>query len=152
MKNTALFVALLTVPAMSYASQVSQVPDPIANPDMVAFSVAEEDGFVTFGRDGGRGDVIVWNSDLELEDGTRIGSNAGSCTRLDAAGSFICNMQLSVDGEGQLTFTGIQRTEPQVSEMVINGGTGSFLGARGRVLSVPVEDRARFRYEIEFLP
>jgi len=134
------------------SSAHAEAPPPVEEPDLIVFSVAEEDGFVQFGQPGGRGDVIVWHSDLELEDGTRIGDNAGSCTRLDEGGAFICNMQLSIDGKGQLTFSGVQRTEPEVSEMVINGATGTYLGARGRILSTPVEDRARFRYEIEFLP
>ena len=98
----------------------------------------------------GIGDQILWNSALEQADGTVVGTNAGQCVRVDAAGNFVCTMTLDQTGVGQLVFSGVQVVEPGTSELMITAGTGSYAGATGVILSTPVEDRARFRFEITF--
>jgi hypothetical protein len=114
------------------------------------YSVATADSFAKFGQPGGVGDEIFWNSELQDRAGTRVGSNAGACVRLDAAGAHLCTFIVRHDGHGILTFFGVQEPEPAPSEIAITGGTGAYQGATGRVVSTPVEDRARFRYLIDY--
>ena len=49
-----------------------------------------------------------------------------------------------------MNLNGVQRTEPQISTLTIVGGTDDYEGARGTIRSTPVEDRARFKYEIDY--
>lgn len=114
------------------------------------YSVATGDGFAEFGRAGGVGDQIFWNSELQDKDGSRVGHNSGNCVRLDASGARMCTFIIEHEGHGAMTFLGVQLPEPQPSEVVITGGTGAYQGATGSVVSTPVEDRARFRYRIDY--
>ncbi len=113
---------------------------------LTLYSNAAEDGFVAHGAPGQKGDLIVWNSALEVEDG----SNAGFCIRLDATGNFMCDFIINHADHGQMTFSGLQVVEPGTSRVVITGGTGKYLGAKGEVLSTPVENRTRFRFDITY--
>ncbi len=117
---------------------------------LTLYSNAEEDGFVGLGKPGGMGDLIVWNSALEVEDGTAVGTNACFCIRLDASGNFMCDFIIDHEGHGQMTFSGVQVVEPGTSRVVITGGTGKCQGATGEVLSTPVENRACFRFDIDY--
>jgi len=117
---------------------------------LTVWSAAEGDSFLAAGRTDGIGDLILWHSDLEGEDGTAIGRNAGTCTRIDAEGSHFCSIVIYHDGAGALSFQGVQLPEPAPSRYVIIGGTGSYAGATGELEATPVENRARFRYDITF--
>ncbi|MEQ9812746.1 MAG: hypothetical protein RLO50_08185 [Azospirillaceae bacterium] len=121
---------------------------PAAAETLTVWSAAEGDSFLDAGRTDGIGDLILWHSDLEAEDGTAIGRNAGTCTRLDADGSHFCSIVLYHDGAGALSVQGVQLPEPAPSRYVITGGTGSYAGAVGVLEATPVEHRARFRYDI----
>ena len=123
---------------------------PAAAETLTLFSNAEEDGYVKLGQPGSLGDMIVWNSALETKDGTVVGTNAGFCIRLDAPGNFMCDFIIDHEGHGQMTFSGVQVVEPGTSRVVITGGTGKYQGATGQVLSTPVENRARFRFDIDY--
>lgn len=135
-------------PVLVLAATLSAMP--AAAEKLTLFSNAAEDGFVALEKPGGKGDMIVWNSALETEDGTQVGTNAGFCIRLDASGNFMCDFIIDHEGHGQMTFSGVQVVEPGTSRVVITGGTGKYRGAEGRVLSTPVENRARFRFDIDY--
>lgn len=120
--------------------------------DLVLFSVAENDAFLSVGRPDGAGDKILWNSALELEDGTAAGRSAGYCIRLDAAGTNHCTLTVDHEGHGRMIIQGVEQPEPAPSIMVIVAGSGDYVGAAGEVTVRPVEDRARFRYDIDFQP
>jgi hypothetical protein len=117
---------------------------------LTLFSNAEEDGFVGLGQPGGKGDLIVWNSALETQDRAVVGTNAGFCIRVDEPGNFMCDFIIGHEGHGQMTFSGVQVVEPGTSRVVITGGSGKYQGATGEVLSTPVENRARFRFDIDY--
>ncbi|XWN30910.1 MAG: hypothetical protein ROR55_26200 [Devosia sp.] len=121
---------------------------PAAAEEFTIFSYAEGDHFVSFGRDGSLGDLILWSGEIQDEAGKRLGSDFGRCTRLDAAGNHLCNAIVNVDGRGRLVLNGVQVPEPAPSTFVIVAGTGDFTGVTGSLVSTPVENRARFRYEV----
>ena len=114
------------------------------------YNVATGDRFVELGRDGGAGNMILWHSDMEDERGEKLGTGAGTCIRLDAAGNHMCDLTIHHDGHGTLNASGVQAVEPEPSTLTIIGGTGDYQGATGTLRSTPVEDRARFRYEIDY--
>ena len=124
---------------------------PVAAKDLVLYSNAVDDTYLAAGTPDRVGDQILWNSPLEQTDGTVVGTNAGQCVRVDAPGNFVCTMTLDHDGAGKVVFAGVQVVEPGVSELMITGGTGVYAGARGVILSKPVENRARFEFAITFL-
>lgn len=117
---------------------------------MTLYNVATGDHFVDLGQDGGAGNMILWNSDMEDGAGNKVGTGAGSCIRVDAAGNHMCNMTIDHDGHGTLVVSGVQVVEPATSVLAIVGGTGDYQGATGTLKSTPVEDRARFKYEIDY--
>jgi hypothetical protein len=117
---------------------------------MTLYNVATGDHFVELGQEGGAGDMILWNSDMEDEEGSRLGAGAGTCVRVDAAGNHMCNMTIHHDGHGTINVNGVQVVEPATSTLTIIGGTGAYEGITGTVRSTPVEERARFKYEIHY--
>ena len=117
---------------------------------MTLFNVATDDRFVELGQAGGAGDMILWSSDMEDEAGNKLGTGAGTCIRLDAAGNYMCHMTIGHDDHGTINVSGVQMAEPETSTLTITGGTGDYQGATGTVRSTPVEDRARFKYEIDY--
>jgi Allene oxide cyclase barrel like domain len=117
---------------------------------MTMYNVATGDHFVELGQDGGAGDTIVWNSDMEDEQGEKLGSGAGSCIQVDAAGNYMCSLTIGHDGHGTINASGFQAVAPATSILTIVGGTGAYEGITGTVRSTPVEQRARFRYEIDY--
>ncbi|MEM8855447.1 MAG: hypothetical protein AAGD34_17220 [Pseudomonadota bacterium] len=127
---------------------VLALASPAAAEEFTIFSYAEGDHFVQFGRDGSLGDLIVWSGEIQDEAGVRLGSDFGRCTRLDAAGNYLCNSIVNMEGRGRLVLNGVQLPEPAPSTFVIVAGTGDFAGATGSLISTPVENRARFRYEV----
>lgn len=123
---------------------------PASAEQLTLFSDAQEDGFVALDQPGGKGNMIVWNSALERQDGTVAGTNAGFCIRLDGLGNHMCDFIIDHEGRGQMTFSGVQVAEPGTSLLVITGGTDQYRGAKGSVLSTPVENRTRFRFVIDY--
>ena len=117
---------------------------------MTIYNDASGDGYIAFDRVNGIGDKIVWNSEMQTEAGDRIGTGSGHCTQLDAERNFFCSFVIDLDGRGMIAGHGVQQTEPTPSTYPIIGGTGEFEGATGKMVSMPVEDRARFVYEISF--
>lgn len=117
---------------------------------LTVFNDALSDTFVNFSRPGGVGDSILWNSAIETKAGENIGTGAGTCQRLDYEGNYYCNYVLIHRGHGTLSVSGVQVVEPGQSTFVITGGTGAYLGAKGEVLAIPVENRARFRNDIHY--
>lgn len=115
---------------------------------MTIYNDSSGDGYISFDRAGGIGDKILWNSDMQTEAGDRIGTGSGHCTQLDTERNFFCSFVITLDGRGMLAGQGVQRTEPTPSTYPIIGGTGEFDGVTGVMVSMPVEDRARFKYEI----
>ena len=79
-----------------------------------------------------------------------VATGAGTCIRLDAAGNHMCDLTIHHDGHGTLNASGVQAVEPEPSTLTIIGGTGDYQGATGTLKSTPVEDRARFKYEIDY--
>jgi hypothetical protein len=62
----------------------------------------------------------------------------------------MCDLTIEHDGHGTLIVSGVQVVEPATATLTIVGGTGDYQGATGTVGSTPIEDRARFRYEIDY--
>jgi hypothetical protein len=117
---------------------------------MTIYNDASGDGYLAFGLNNDIGDKIVWHSDMQTEAGDVIGVGSGHCTQLDAEKNFFCSFNIELEGRGILAGQGIQQTEPTPSTYPIIAGTGEFEGATGTMISKPVEDRARFIYEISY--
>lgn len=84
--------------------------------------------------DYGIGDYATFGDVLTDNTGHRVGTEAGSglITQVSAAGAQIFfSMAIHLPG-GDITAAGIGSTDPHKS-LVVTGGTGSFLGARGGV-------------------
>jgi hypothetical protein len=138
MHHLAICAALLIAAGAAAAEQLT------------LYNLATGDRFVELGQDGGVGDMTLWHSDLQDEQGNKLGTGAGVCTRLDAAGNHMCDLTIEHDGHGTLIVSGVQVVEPATATLTIVGGTGDYQGATGTVGSTPIEDRARFRYEIDY--
>ena len=52
---------------------------------LTLYSLATGDRFVDLGQDGGAGNMTLWHSEIQDEEGNRLGTGAGACIRLDAA-------------------------------------------------------------------
>lgn len=117
---------------------------------MTLYSLATEDRFVDLGQEGGAGNMTLWHSEIQDEAGGKLGTGAGTCIRLDAAGNVMCDIVIEHDGHGTINVSGVQVAEPETATLTILGGTGVYQGATGTVRSTPVEDRARFKYEIDY--
>ena len=117
---------------------------------MTIYNDASGDSYLAFDLNHGIGDKIVWHSDMQTETGEVIGIGSGHCTQLDAEKNFFCSFNIELEGRGILAGQGVQQTEPTPSTYPIIAGTGEFKGATGTMISKPVEDRARFIYEIRY--
>ena len=87
---------------------------------------------------------------METESGDVIGVGSGHCTQLDAAENSYCSFSIHLEGRGIIAGQGVQLTEPLDSVYPFTGGTGEFEGITCSMISKPVEDRARFIYEITY--
>lgn len=117
---------------------------------MTVYNDASGDGYISLDQTDGLGDNILWRSNMETEAGEVIGVGSGHCTQLDSERNFFCSFTIDLDGRGILAGQGVQRTEPIPSTYPIIGGTGEFEGVTGSMMSRPVEDRARFVYQITY--
>jgi len=138
MRNVATAIAILLLAGPAAAEQ------------MTLYSLATEDRFVDLGQEGGAGNMTLWHSEIQDEAGNKLGTGAGTCIRLDAAGNVMCDLVIEHDGHGTINVSGVQVAEPATATLTILGGTGAYQGATGTVRSTPVENRARFRYEIDY--
>lgn len=136
--------------SLAVAALVLLGAPPALAEQMTLYSYAAGDHFVEVGREGGIGDMIVWDGELQDEPGNRLGSDTGSCIRVDAESTHVCTIVIDYDGHGIINLSGVQRPEPAPSILTIVGGTGAYEGITGSLVSTPVEDRARFKYEVEF--
>ena len=128
---------------------------PLANADdsmkyLTVYNDAVGDAYLSMDKEGGIGNQILWHSNMETEDGAVIGTGAGHCTRIDAADNYFCTFNIELHDRGIIAGQGVQRTEPLTSTYPIIGGTGEFEGISGQLASRPVEDRARFVFEIKY--
>ena len=124
---------------------------PVAAEQMVLFGSAAEDHHVDLGQEGGVGNMNLWHANLEDEQGSVVGTTSGRCLQLDDEGTHLCNIILDHAGHGRINLNGIQTTEPTFfSAHTIVGGTEDYAGIRGTMTTHPVEDGARFRYEIDY--
>ncbi len=117
---------------------------------MAIYNDASGDSYIRSGEEGGIGNQIFWNSDMQTEAGEVIGTGSGHCTQLDADENFYCSFIITLTDRGTIAGQGVQLTEPLDSTFPITGGTGEFEGITGSMHSRPVEDRVRFIYEIEY--
>ena len=117
---------------------------------MTLYSLASGDSFIELGGEGGVGDTTVWNSELQDEQRKKIGTTTGSCVRVDAEGNHLCSIVVDHHGHGRMSLHGVQRVEPRASTLTIIGGTDAYQGITGTIRSTPVEERARFRYEVDY--
>lgn len=132
------------------AAALLVVATPAAAERMTLYSVAEGDTFLESGRLDGIGDTTLWNAGLETEAGETVGSVAGSCVQIDDAGTHLCEIAIHHRGRGRMHVQGVQLPEPEPSALTIVGGSGDYAGITGTIESTPVEDRARFRYDIDY--
>jgi hypothetical protein len=141
----------IRAPAGGFALAVLLVgATPAAAEQMVFFGSAAEDHHVDLGQKGGVGNMILWHADLEDEQGSAVGTTSGRCLQVDDEGTQLCNIILDHAGHGRINLNGIQKTEPTFSTHTIIGGTEDYAGVRGTMTTHPVEDGARFRYEIDY--
>ena len=117
---------------------------------LTVYNDASRDHYVSLTAADGIGNQILWHSDMQTQAGNAIGTGSGHCAKLDTAENHFCTFNIELDGRGIIAGQGVQRTEPLDSVYPITGGTGEFEGISGTLRSRPVEDRARFIYEIEY--
>lgn len=117
---------------------------------LTLYNDARNDSFVALAQPNNAGDMIIWHSDMQTEDGRKVGTGSGTCTRLDQRGNYFCNFVIDHNGHGILAGSGVQRTEPEPSVFPITGGTGHYQGVTGTMTSIPVENRKRFKYDIDY--
>lgn len=117
---------------------------------LTVYNEATGDSYVRLSQANGIGDKILWNSDMQTADGRVIGTGAGHCTQIDADRNYFCAFIIDLTDRGMISGQGVQKTEPLESSYPISGGTGVFEGIVGEIRSKPVEDRARFIYEVEY--
>ena len=123
---------------------------PVQSKTLTVYNLSSGDAYIEFEQPNSIGDKILWRSDVQTLGGESLGIGSGHCTRLDADANFFCSFTVTLDGRGIIAGHGIQRTEPLESTFPIIGGTGEFEGIVGEIKSTPIEDRARFRYDMTY--
>lgn len=117
---------------------------------MTIYNLASDDAFIAFEQPDNVGDKILWRSDVQTKEGLTLGLGSGHCTQLDDEANFFCSFVVDLYGRGMIAGHGVQRTEPEESVFPIIGGTGEFEGIVGEIHSRPVDDRARFVYDLKY--
>lgn len=121
-----------------------------AEQSLTIYNDASGDTYLSAGQTGGIGDKILWRSEMQTFEGDPVGLGSGHCTQLDEDQNFFCSFVIDLNDRGMIAGQGVQRTEPMPSVFAITGGTGTFAGIVGDMISYPVEERARFVYEINY--
>lgn len=117
---------------------------------LIVYNNASGDTYISTDQADGIGDKILWRSEMQTEAGEALGTGSGHCTKLDSEENYFCSFVISLKDRGIISGHGVQRTEPLNSTYPITGGTGEFAGVSGKITSRPIENRARFIYEIEY--
>jgi len=91
---------------------------------------------------GKMGDVFLYSNPIFDRQGTRVGTDAGVCTMLNARQSQ-CNATLTLP-KGQIVTLGLHGPEPETKyEAAVIGGTGAYAAARGTLVMRPLKDGGR---------
>jgi hypothetical protein len=117
---------------------------------LVLYGSAADDHHLDLGQEGGVGNMILWHGALEDEQGSAVGTTTGRCLQVDDKGTHICDIVLDHEGHGMINANGIQTKEPTTATHTIIGGTSDYSGIHGSMTSDPVENGARFRYQLEY--
>jgi hypothetical protein len=85
------------------------------------------------------GDVFLYSNPIFDRQGTRVGTDHGVCTMLDARQSQ-CNATLTLP-KGQIVTLGLHGPEPESKyQAAVIGGTGAYSAARGTLITRPLKD------------
>jgi hypothetical protein len=98
------------------------------------------------------GDLLVWGPNLFYDAANATatgGSSVGECITLNADGNQHCIQTLVFPDGSTLTAQGIQQGDGSPATYAITGGTGTYLGATGRMITDPSADFSLFTYTIE---
>ncbi len=144
MAHPAQIASLVCLAVMGGATASAQAKE------LTLYNDASGDAYLRFENEDGIGNKILWRSNMQTESGEVIGIGSGHCTQVDADQNYFCSFVIDLDDRGIIAGQGVQRTEPLPSTFPIVGGTGEFEGVTGSMVSRPVEDRARFIYEITY--
>jgi len=88
---------------------------------------------------GKMGDVFLYSNPIFDRQGTRVGTDQGVCTMLNARQSQ-CNATLTLP-KGQIVTLGLHGPEPEKKyEAAVIGGTGAYAAARGSLVTRPLKD------------
>ena len=88
---------------------------------------------------GKMGDIFLYSNPVFDRQGTRVGTDQGVCTMLNARQSQ-CNATLTLP-KGQIVTIGLHGPEPETRyEAAVIGGTGAYAAARGTLVSRPIKD------------
>ena len=97
------------------------------------------------------GDIVAFDQPLLDENGTKIGTNSGTCLRTRAGHSYQCQWTLTLE-KGSIQVAG-RELDKGASDISIVGGTGKYAGIFGDMTSVNNSDgtftqtlRYRFRH------
>jgi len=95
--------------------------------------------FIDIGEPGNSvGDILTFDQPLLDEQGRKIGTNSGTCTRTRVAHSFQCQWTLTL-ADGSIQVAG-REFDQGVSILDIVGGTGRYRGISGEMRSVNNND------------
>lgn len=140
------WLALLSSAAILAACAI----EPAHAETLIVYNNATGDTYISANQANGIGDKILWRSEMQTEAGEAVGIGSGHCTQLDSEENYFCSFVINLTDRGIISGHGVQRTEPLNSTYPITGGTGEFAGISGEMTSRPVENRARFIYEINY--
>jgi Allene oxide cyclase barrel like domain len=88
---------------------------------------------------GKMGDVFLYSNPIFDRQGTRVGTDHGVCTMLNARQSQ-CNATLTLP-KGQIVTLGLHGPEPEAKyEAAVIGGTGAYAAARGTLVTRALKD------------
>ncbi|MEM7023057.1 MAG: hypothetical protein AAF637_10745 [Pseudomonadota bacterium] len=133
------------------------LPNLAAAETLVLYGVGGND-IVTTKSDDGTRDLYLWNVPLEDDTGARVGISDGFCFQTDRQNEQFCSWVIRYEQHGQIAVMGVQSAKSGVAPMIIVGGTGTYAGARGTLVSIPVygegDDRSelppKWRYDITY--
>lgn len=126
-------LGLAGLAAMAATSFGAADPARERGPEVVTYNaVSTELTEIDLGEPGpSLGDQFIFSDTLKHK-GKVIGHNGGVCTTTSARrGEFLCRAQAQIDGRGVITDQFFLRPQTGRVRLIINGGSGDFLGASG---------------------
>ena len=88
---------------------------------------------------GKMGDVFLYSNPVFDRQGTRVGTDHGVCTMLNAHQAQ-CNATLALP-KGQIVTLGLHGPDPEPNyQAAVIGGTGAYAAVRGTLVSRPLKD------------